>query len=82
MEGNFLELGPNFLRKNLTTNKYEEVPRVVSWNDNYHLLFVDQPVGTGLSYIADDNDYVTSQDQVAANFYTALTRFFQLNDYQ
>ena len=47
--GNFNELGPLLVSRatngglNITANKY-------SWASKYNVLFVDQPVGTGLSY--------------------------------
>lgn len=43
------------------------------------MLFVDQPVGTGLSY-ADptvDKVYCTSMDEVATDFYAALKELYQ-----
>lgn len=38
-----------------------ETPRTNSWNDNYHLLFVEQPVGTGYSYGANGELAITTE---------------------
>lgn len=53
-----------------------------TWANRYNLLFVDQPVGTGLSYADTNtgvNPFVKSMDgnlhfilEVAADFYRAL----------
>jgi len=42
--GNFFELGPYKLENG------KEVVREGSWNENYNLLVIDQPIGTGASY--------------------------------
>jgi vitellogenic carboxypeptidase-like protein len=71
--GNFMELGPFFI-KTATNRPYETIRNIHSWTKNYNILFVDQPVGTGLSY-ADPtitNVYCTNMVQVANDFYYAL----------
>lgn len=45
--GNFQELGPLLLKRKLNV---EVVFNEFSWAKKYNILFVDQPVGTGLSY--------------------------------
>ncbi len=65
--GNFQELGPLLIqRKSLYV---QVVPNNYSWVKKYNVLFVDQPVGTGLSH-ADPNtagSFVKSMDGI---FYT------------
>lgn len=61
MIGAFFELGPYDLKDG------KEVPREVSWNDNYHLLFIDNPRGTGYS-IADGGAYVNNSNEAALDF--------------
>lgn len=42
---------------------YEIVKNMYAWTKEYNILFVDQPVGTGLSYADQDfgsNVYCTS----------------------
>ena len=61
--------------------KIEETPRDLSWNDHYHMLFVDNPRGTGYS-IADKDSYVTTEDEVAEDFLNALINFYLLEPFQ
>ena len=55
--GNLQEIGPLQLIKEFDTkiqqNNY-------TWANKYTLLFVDQPVGTGLSYADSDSAFVQS----------------------
>ena len=72
------ELGP-FRITVSSTKPYEVVRNKYAWTNNYNILFVDQPVGTGLSY-ADpsfDKAYVTDMDQMAEDFYNALKELYQ-----
>jgi len=76
--GNFMEFGPYRLEKDSATGKYKEVVNERSWNDYYNLLIIDNPRGTGYS-VADDNSFVTGQDEVAADFVNALVNFYKLD---
>ncbi|RLN89177.1 hypothetical protein BBJ28_00012671 [Nothophytophthora sp. Chile5] len=49
-----------------------------SWHHTANLLFVDQPVGTGMSYTRG-NDFRTDEDSVADDFYQFLTKFLTLH---
>uniref|UniRef100_A0A0D9VUT5 Carboxypeptidase n=1 Tax=Leersia perrieri TaxID=77586 RepID=A0A0D9VUT5_9ORYZ len=64
--GNFLEIGP--LDATLK-------PRASTWLQKADLIFVDNPVGTGYSYVEGDDDslLVTTDGQAAADL-TALLR--------
>ncbi len=53
-------------------------PSNITWNSKYHLLFIDQPVGTGFSFTADDQCYVHTEDEVARDLYAMLIQFFQI----
>jgi vitellogenic carboxypeptidase-like protein len=57
--GNLQEIGPLQLVKTFDTvirqNNY-------TWASKYNLLFIDQPVGTGLSYADSDSAFVKSLD--------------------
>ena len=49
-----------------------------SWVHDYNVIFVDQPVGTGLSY-ADPNHpspYCKNMDEVAEDFWVALNELY------
>eukprot|EP01100_Stratorugosa_tubuloviscum_P003624 TRINITY_DN1881_c0_g1_i1.p1 TRINITY_DN1881_c0_g1~~TRINITY_DN1881_c0_g1_i1.p1 ORF type:complete len:441 (-),score=162.98 TRINITY_DN1881_c0_g1_i1:65-1387(-) len=69
--GLFNELGPYRLNSNqqLDINKY-------SWNNEFALLFIDQPIGTGFSYLTDPKGFVTTEEQVAEQLYSALIQIF------
>ncbi|WVZ57186.1 hypothetical protein U9M48_007603 [Paspalum notatum var. saurae] len=61
--GNFLEMGP--LDVNLK-------PRNSTWLQKADLIFVDNPVGTGYSYVEDNSLFVTSDWEQAADATTLL----------
>jgi len=67
----FFENGPYTVNKDLTlkANPY-------GWNNFANLLYVDQPGGTGFSYVTNSHGYVTDETQVAGDFFTFLTAFF------
>jgi hypothetical protein len=48
-----------------------------TWNEEYSLLFIDNPVGAGFSYTTMDSGYaVDSRHDVARMLYTCLTMFY------
>jgi carboxypeptidase C (cathepsin A) len=72
--GWFLENGPFNLASNgsLAFNDF-------SWNNQAHYLFVDQPVGTGLSTLppkATNATYATTIEQSTNQLYKAIKYFF------
>ena len=44
-----------------------------AWTDDYHVIYVDQPVGTGFSY---GDTYLTDMNVGAAEFVTFLVSFY------
>lgn len=42
------------------------------------MLYVDQPIGTGLSYVTSNDSYAKNQDQVTANFYEFLQTWLRV----
>ena len=48
-----------------------------SWDEFANLLFVDQPVGTGFSYVNTDS-YIHELDDMAAQFVVFLESFFEV----
>jgi carboxypeptidase C (cathepsin A) len=51
-----------------------------SWNTNAHFLFVDQPIGTGLSSLSAQGTnatYATTIGHSTAQLYSALQGFYQ-----
>jgi carboxypeptidase D len=78
MDGLFLENGPlRFVTSDedevyLTDNPY-------SWNKApAYALYIDQPVGTGLSFTTS-RKYPTNDEEVNVDFYYFLTQFFALH---
>lgn len=71
-DGGLMEIGPYRLKddKTLTLNDG-------SWHEFANLLFVDNPVGTGFSYV-DTDSYVTELDQMADQFVTFLEKWFAI----
>lgn len=67
--GLFEELGPYKVRDDATL---ESNP--FSWNSNANIVFVDQPVGTGLSK-AGKNDLSKTELQIAKNMHYFLVQF-------
>ncbi|KAI8624856.1 alpha/beta-hydrolase [Xylariaceae sp. FL1651] len=71
-DGAMMEIGPYRLKDadNLQYNNG-------SWHEFANLLFVDNPVGTGFSYV-DTNSYVHELDEMASQFITFLEKWFRL----
>lgn len=77
MLGNFFENGPYSIIWGLN-GQYTEGQKSSSWNDYYNMLYVDNPKGVGYSYLGNDT-YVTTEDEVAADFLNALQEFYGLS---
>lgn len=69
--GNFLENGPYRLHPNLTLTRNE-----YGWNQETHIMFVDNPVGTGYAH-TPTGSYATSFDQIAVQFRMALQDWYK-----
>eukprot|EP00010_Vexillifera_abyssalis_P003638 CAMPEP_0201551920 /NCGR_PEP_ID=MMETSP0173_2-20130828/12139_1 /ASSEMBLY_ACC=CAM_ASM_000268 /TAXON_ID=218659 /ORGANISM="Vexillifera sp., Strain DIVA3 564/2" /LENGTH=441 /DNA_ID=CAMNT_0047962291 /DNA_START=38 /DNA_END=1363 /DNA_ORIENTATION=- len=71
------ENGPYSVNPDLTL---KENP--YSWSTNNHVLYVDQPVGTGFSYLENggplSDGYVKNEKEMADEMYVFLQRFFSL----
>ena len=73
MDGLFLELGPFKLRNGeILLNDH-------SWHKSANLLFLDQPVGTGLSY-TNSGTYAKNDNDVNEQFYNFLVNFLKLHE--
>ncbi|KAJ1459055.1 Alpha/Beta hydrolase protein [Pelagophyceae sp. CCMP2097] len=71
MDGLFLENGPFALKPGSTT---QLDTRAASWHKAAHVLYIDQPVGTGFSHTGS-NAYCRDDACITAQFKTFLTRF-------
>ncbi|KAL9640707.1 MAG: hypothetical protein Q9164_000102 [Protoblastenia rupestris] len=72
MDGALMEIGPYRVKDdaNLTYNEG-------AWDEFSNLLFVDNPVGTGFSYVNTDS-YVHELTEMATQMVTFLEKFFTL----
>ncbi|KAH6627105.1 Alpha/Beta hydrolase protein [Chaetomium sp. MPI-SDFR-AT-0129] len=71
-DGALMEIGPYRLKdgENLVYNDG-------AWNEFANVLFVDNPVGTGYSYV-DTNAFVHELDEMAEQFVTFLEKWYAL----
>ncbi len=74
------ENGPITIDKKGSTNihKYEIVTNPYGWNEETHLIYWDQPVGTGYSSVVGEQ-YVKNEDALSEQFYRGLQGFYDLH---
>ena len=73
-EGLFAEMGPYDLSSDL-----KPILRKTSWNKQYSMLFIDNPVGAGFSFTKSDAGYCrNTKGDVADNLYELLLQFYQI----
>ena len=70
-----MEVGPYRVRDESNGPDLEYNPG--SWDEFANLMFVDNPVGTGFSYVNSDS-YVHELPDMAAQFVTFLEKWFAL----
>ncbi|KOX69411.1 Retinoid-inducible serine carboxypeptidase [Melipona quadrifasciata] len=66
--GNFEELGPLDVDLN---------PRNFTWVKDYNILFIDNPVGTGFSYITTQAGYTTTNTEIAHDLLECIKGFLK-----
>ena len=71
--GLFTENGPFEITK---SNKVKA--RKYSWHLNHNLIYIDNPVGTGFSFVDKDEGYARNEVDVGKNLYEGLQQFFTL----
>ncbi|CAF1209501.1 unnamed protein product [Rotaria sp. Silwood1] len=71
--GLFTEIGPIYIDINGNIQL-----RQITWNKNYHLIFIDNPVGTGFSFTLNEQGYARTQEDIARDLYSTLIQFFQI----
>ncbi|CAD0204176.1 unnamed protein product [Chrysodeixis includens] len=71
--GLFREVGPLMVKK-----RHKILERKYHWALKHHLIFIDNPVGTGFSYTECPASYCTSAFCVANDLYKTLLQFFIL----
>ncbi|CAM3559949.1 hypothetical protein NOGI109294_02470 [Nocardiopsis gilva] len=73
--GLFLENGP-FTISGDATGTISVNP--ASWNQEAHVVYWDQPIGTGYSY-AESREYVHNEEDLSQMFWEGLQEFFKLH---
>ncbi|KAF6214174.1 hypothetical protein GE061_008913 [Apolygus lucorum] len=71
--GLFEENGPLKITRSLSLQKKEYY-----WSKNLHVIYIDNPVGTGFSFTDDDAGYATNEVEVGQNLYEAVLQFFTM----
>lgn len=71
-DGALMEIGPYRLKDDHTL-EYNDG----SWNEFANVMFVDNPVGTGFSYV-DTDSYIKELDVMADQFLVFLEKWFTL----
>lgn len=72
MDGALMEIGPYRLK-----DKEHLVYNEGSWDEFANLLFIDNPVGTGFSYV-DSDSYVHELKEMADQLVIFLEKFFAI----
>lgn len=65
--GNWFEFGPYY-----ADEQGNPQLRNVTWAENFHLLFIDNPIGAGYSFAASEDEMVTTETEMATNLYNML----------
>jgi vitellogenic carboxypeptidase-like protein len=73
MFGLFAENGPLQVDAQLKVSE-----RAITWNNEYAMIFVDNPVGAGFSYTDTDEGYATNERDVARDLYSLLQQFYAI----
>jgi len=78
MLGFYTELGPyNFkYNKGDVKNRGIFTENKSAWNNNAHVLFIDQPLGTGFSFANSVFDHRINEHQVSLDFFNFLINFY------
>lgn len=71
--GLFVEHGPFYVNQDSKL-----LPKNITWNEKYSMLYVDNPVGTGFSFTGADDGYATNEEDVGRDLYSLLVQFFQI----
>ena len=66
-EANFWEFGPISIDDYLQPTR-----RNGTWSDYFHLLFLDNPLGAGYSFVTQPEDLSRTEDQLVHDMYTSL----------
>jgi len=74
MFGLFTENGPFYV----SSDGKKLLPTPFTWNSDFSMIYIDNPVGTGFSFTTDKAGFCTDQICVGDNLYSLITQFFQV----
>jgi len=78
MDGALMEVGPYRVKsQGKGSAKPELVYNEGAWDEFANIVFVDNPVGTGFSYV-NSNSYVHELPEMASQFVIFLQKFFAI----
>ncbi|KAH0535181.1 hypothetical protein KQX54_014637 [Cotesia glomerata] len=67
--GNFMQFGPLDIFGHR---------RSYTWVNDYNVLFIDNPVGSGFSYVSDESAYAKNNTQIANDLFRCVNKFFEV----
>lgn len=74
--GTFNENGPYVVKENLTLEL-----RNTSWNREFSVLYIDNPVGAGFSFTENEKGYARNLEDSSRDLFEGLKQFFMLFPY-
>ncbi|GAM20248.1 hypothetical protein SAMD00019534_034230, partial [Acytostelium subglobosum LB1] len=79
MDGLFIENGPfRVVSNNQSSSGYNVNINPSSWHNTANMLYIDEPVGTGFSYVLNANGYVRNDNDLEVDFYMFLQEFYKV----
>ncbi|KAL4480078.1 hypothetical protein ABPG74_020594 [Tetrahymena malaccensis] len=72
---NFNGIGPLYIRE-VNKDVFKKIKNQNSWTNYYNVVFIDQPIGVGMSYVKIANDIPTTLEQLANQFCLALLELY------
>lgn len=75
-EGAWAENGPYNISYDNASNSFSFYPNTYTWNHNFHMVYVDQPVGVGFSP-SFDSFYMNNSVAASGDFESFLYQFFE-----
>eukprot|EP01097_Dermamoeba_algensis_P000106 TRINITY_DN103_c0_g1_i1.p1 TRINITY_DN103_c0_g1~~TRINITY_DN103_c0_g1_i1.p1 ORF type:complete len:503 (-),score=105.44 TRINITY_DN103_c0_g1_i1:132-1640(-) len=54
------------------------LPNPGSWNTEFSLLYIDNPIGTGFSFTLSNDGFVSNQEEVGRDLYSFLIQFYTI----
>jgi len=68
----FYQMGPFFVAPNGTSL----IPNPYTWNKEFAMIFIDNPVGAGFSYTSKTAGFATNENHVARDLYSLMEQFY------